>query len=178
VPSVFARRLSSSASARIPFEVPGPDQWVERLDAVLSTLEVAYAKAHEDVAGSGAYAHYATEILALSETAAALMPLEPDALAIAALIRLSEARRPARVNEAGEMVPLSDQDPRAWKRTLIDDGLRFLNRAIQIDPNRPRVIQAQIHGCWCRRGSLAEPLHGRKFSCCTIGWLLNKTVSS
>jgi RNA polymerase sigma-70 factor (ECF subfamily) len=51
----------------VPFELPGPDLWPERLDAVLSTLEVAYAKAHEDAVGTGAHAHFAAEILQLTQ---------------------------------------------------------------------------------------------------------------
>ena len=157
----LAQRLTRAkqkiAEAGVPFDVPGPDHWPERLDAVLSTLEVAYAKAHEDAAGTSAHAHYAAEMLHLSQIVADLMPNEPDALALAALIRLTEARRPARVNASGLMVPLSEQDPTAWNRSLINEGVGFLERAARIDPDRTRVIQAQIHGCWCRRRSLSDP---------------------
>jgi RNA polymerase sigma-70 factor (ECF subfamily) len=162
VPEVtLAQRLTRAkqkiADARVPFEVPGPEHWSERIDAVLSTLEVAYAKAHEDGAGTGAHAHYAAEMLALSEIVARQVPEEPEALALAAIIRFAEARRPARLKSNGEMVPLSEQDPSAWDRTLVDDGMQYLARAIQLDMSRPRVIQAQIHGCWCGRRSLATP---------------------
>jgi RNA polymerase sigma-70 factor, ECF subfamily len=54
------------ADAGVPFEVPGPGAWSERLDAVLSTLEIAYSKAHEDAAGSGPHSSYSVEILHLS----------------------------------------------------------------------------------------------------------------
>jgi len=161
VPEVtLAQRLTRAkqkiADARVPFEVPGPEHWAERIDAVLSTLEVAYAKAHEDGAGTGVHAHYAAEMLALSQTVARLLPREPEALALAAIIQFAEARRPARVSADGEMVPLSEQDPRAWDRALIESGRHYLARAIQTDPARPRVIQAQIHRCWCQRRSLSE----------------------
>jgi len=156
----LAQRLTRAkqkiADAGIPFEVPGPEHWVERLDAVLSTLEVTYAKAHEDAAGTSAHAHYAGEVLHLSQVVAQLMPNEPDALAMAALVRFTEARRPARVDPHGLMVQLSKQDPALWDRSLIEEGTAFLERAADIDPNRPRVIQAQIHGCWCKRRSLSE----------------------
>ena len=55
----LVRAKRKIAEAGVPFEVPRPDAWAERLDAVLSTLEVAYAKAHEDAAGAGAHAGYA-----------------------------------------------------------------------------------------------------------------------
>ncbi len=156
----LAQRLTRAkqkiADAGIPFEVPGPEHWVERLDAVLSTLEVAYAKAHEDAAGTSVHAHYAGEVLQLSQIVAQLMPNEPDALALAALVRFTEARRPARVDINGLMVQLSEQDPALWNRSLIEEGTAFLERAAHLDPERPRVIQAQIHGCWCKRRSLSD----------------------
>jgi RNA polymerase sigma-70 factor (ECF subfamily) len=161
VPEVtLAQRLTRAkqkiADARVPFEVPGPEHWSERLEAVLSTLEVAYAKAHEDAAGTGVHAHYAAEMLVLSQSVAQLMPHEPEALATAATILFAEARRPARIDAKGEMVPLSEQDPGAWDRVLIDIGAQYLEQAARLDASRPRVIQARIHGCWCSRRSLAE----------------------
>jgi RNA polymerase sigma-70 factor, ECF subfamily len=162
VPEVtLAQRLTRAkqkiADARVPFEVPDAQHWPERLDAVLSTLEVAYAKAHEDAARTGVHASYAAEMLVLSQIVAQLMPSEPEALALAALIRFTEARRPARLSASGEMIPLSDQDPGAWDRKLIETGAQYLTRAMQLDADRPRVIQAQIHARWCERRSLADP---------------------
>jgi predicted RNA polymerase sigma factor len=66
---------------------------------VPSTLEVAYAKAHEDAAGAGAHAGYAAEMFALTRLLAELLPHDPEALALAALVRYAEARRPARLDE-------------------------------------------------------------------------------
>src|SRR5262249_25306189 len=81
----LVRAKRKIADAGIAFEVPGPDAWPERLDAVLSTLEVAYAKAHEDAAGAGPHAGYASEILELTRVLAELLPDEPETSAFAAL---------------------------------------------------------------------------------------------
>jgi RNA polymerase sigma-70 factor (ECF subfamily) len=143
--------------AGVPFEVPGPDTWRERLDAVLSTLEIAYANAHEDAAGAGPHAGYAREMLDLSRTLAELLPGEPEALAFAALVRFAEARRPARLDDGGAMVPLSDQDPALWRRDLITEADPYMRRALALAPPSPRVIQAAIHGTWCARSSLDDP---------------------
>jgi RNA polymerase sigma-70 factor (ECF subfamily) len=137
--------------------VPGPPRWAERLDAVLSTLEVAYAKAHEDAAGAGAHAGYGPEMIGLTGTLTELVPSEPEALALAALVRFAEARRPARVAADGAMVPLSEQDPARWRRDLIDDGARLLGRARRLGSCQPRLLQAELHALWCARRSLAEP---------------------
>lgn len=144
------------AQAGVPFEVPGPAAWPERLDAVLSTLELAYAKAHEDAAGAGPHAGYAQEMLELTSVLAELMPEEPQAHALAALVRYAEARRPARVDARGAMVPLSEQDPALWRRPLIEEADGHLRRALALGPPGPRVLQAALHGAWCGRQRLDE----------------------
>ena len=144
------------ADAGVPFEVPGPEDWPGRLDAVLSTLEVAYSKAHEDAAGTGAHAAYATEMLDLTRVLADLLPREPEAQAFAALVRFAEARRPARLDAAGAMVPLSQQNPALWNRALIAEAEACFLRAAAPEPG-PRALQAAIHRAWCQRGSAGDP---------------------
>jgi len=145
------------AEAGIPFEVPGPDAWPERLDAVLSTVEVAYSKAHEDAAGSGPYAGFAAEMLELTRVLAELLNNEPEALALSAIIRFAEARRPARVDSQGMMIPISEQDPARWNHALIEEASHYLKRAIELHSDQPRVIQACIHATWCSRQDLTNP---------------------
>jgi RNA polymerase sigma-70 factor, ECF subfamily len=152
----LVRAKRKIAEAGVPFQVPDPDAWPERLDAVLSTLEIAYAKAHEDAAGAGPHAGYAAEMLVLTRVLAELLPHEPEVLAFAGLVRFAEARRPARVDPRGAMVPLSRQDPALWQRPVMDEGERYLARAMTLEPQRSRVLQAVIHGAWCARRSLAE----------------------
>ena len=159
--TTMAQRLTRAkakiADAGIPFEVPAAPLWAERLDAVLDTVEIAYAKAHEDAAASGAHAHFAIEILELTRILVQLMPREAEPAALAAMVRYAEARRSARIDDQGSMIPLSEQDPRQWQRSLIDEANIYLNRAFAIDPNQARVIQAQIHATWCSRPNLEEP---------------------
>jgi RNA polymerase sigma-70 factor (ECF subfamily) len=152
----LVRAKRKIAEAGVPFEIPGPDLWSERLDAVLSTLEIAYSKAHEDAAGAGPHAGYAAEMLELSRILTGLLPNEPDPAAFAALVRYAEARRPARLDAAGAMVPLADQDPARWNRPLIEEADEHLSRACRSSVT-PRVLQAMLHGTWCRRTSLDEP---------------------
>ena len=150
-----AKRKLAESGAR--FAVPGPDERAERLEAVLSTVEIAYAKAHEDAAGAGPHAGYAQEMLGLTEVLASLAPDAGEVLGLAALVRYAEARRPARVAADGAMIPLSEQDPRLWRRPLIDDGDRYLHRARNLGAFGPRALNAAIHGVWCARRSLDEP---------------------
>jgi len=153
----LVRAKRKIAEAGVPFEIPGPDAWTARLDAVLSTLEVAYAKAHEDAAGAGPHAGYASEILELTRVLAELLPNEPEALALAALVRYAEAPRPARPDESGAMTPLSEQEPELWLRPMIEAAEVYLKRATALEPPGPRTLQAAIHATWCARRSLAEP---------------------
>jgi len=162
----LAQRLTRAkrkiADAGVPYDVPGPEAWPERLEAVLSTLEVAYSKAHEDAAGKGPHAGYAAEMLSLSEALAALLPEDPDVLAFAAMVRFAEARRPARLDAAGLMVPLAEQDPLLWRRFQIEEGEQYLEAALALSAPGPRILQAAIHAAWCRRQNLAEPAPWRR----------------
>jgi RNA polymerase sigma-70 factor (ECF subfamily) len=151
---VRAKRKISDAG--IPFEVPGPEGWSERLEAVLSTLEIAYAKSHEDAACAGAHAPYASEVLELTRMLVEMVPTESEALALAALVRYTEARRPARLDDQGSMVQLSEQDPALWLSSLIEEADSYLKRAWMLGSPGPRTIQAAIHGTWCWRKSLEE----------------------
>jgi len=153
----LVRAKRKIAEAGVPFEVPRPEAWNDRLEAVLSTLEIAYSKAYEDAAGAGDQAAYATEVLELTRLLAAMLPAEPGAQALAALVRYTEARRPARLDEQGAMVPVSEQDPALWRRPLIDEADIFLRRSWTANSPCPRTIQAAIHGTWCWRKSLAQP---------------------
>ena len=145
------------AEAGVSFEVPGPQAWPERLDAVLSTIEIAYGRAHEDAAGSGPHFNYAAEMLDITRVLAELLPHEAETSAMAAIVRFAEARRPARVDAQGMMIPLADQDPALWIEPLIAAARHYLDRAVSLQPRMPRVLQARIHAAWCARRSLAEP---------------------
>lgn len=143
--------------AGVSFEVPSPEHWPERVGAVLSTLEVAYSKAHEDAAGSGRHAGFAAEMLALTALLARMLPDELEVLALAAIIRFAEARRPARLDADGAMIPLSEQDPARWSQTLIADARTYCGRALSIGGPGPRILSMMIHALWCGRKSLDEP---------------------
>jgi len=152
---VRAKRKISDAG--VPFELPDPAAWPSRLEDVLSTLEIAYATAHSDAAGSGPHAGYAREMLEITRVLAELLPSEPEALALAATVRYAEARRPARLDEHGRMVPLSEQDPTFWRRPLIDTAETYLKRALVIGPVGLRMLQSGVHSAWCARRHVSEP---------------------
>jgi RNA polymerase sigma-70 factor (ECF subfamily) len=144
------------AGAGVPFELPPPAHWPERMDAVLSTLEIAYSKAHEDASGAGSHSGFASEVLHLTGVLTELVPTDSESWSLAALVRYAEARRPARVDTDGLLVPLSEQDPALWNRDLIEEADACLARALALGPPRARAIQAKLQALWSRRRSLVE----------------------
>lgn len=147
----ITRAKRKIAGAGVPFEIPNRDAWPERLDAVLTTLEIAYAQAYEDAALSGESAGFAEEVLRLSGLLVELTPDEPEVLGLAALVRFAEARRPARLDDLGAMVPPQDQDFALWRRDLIAEGAALLDRAAALGASGPRQILAAIHASHCAR---------------------------
>jgi RNA polymerase sigma-70 factor (ECF subfamily) len=148
----ITRAKRKIAAAGVLFEVPGRDAWAERLDAVLTTLEVAYAQAYEDAAlADRDVAPFAAEVLRLSGLLADLLSEEPEVLGLAATVRFAEARRPARLDGAGAMVPPEEQDTTQWRVDLIAEATRLLDRAAGFGRSGPRQILAAIHGAHCAR---------------------------
>lgn len=131
--------------ARIGFEIPGPDRWAERLEAVLATLEIAYAQAYADAAGASDAAGLAEETLRLTGLLAELIPDDPEVLGLAALVRLAEARRAARLDPSGVMIPLGEQDVRLWDRPRIAEAVGLMRRAAAQARSGPYQIMAAIH---------------------------------
>jgi len=151
---VRARR--KIADAGVPFEVPAREAWPERMDAVLSTLEIAYAQAHADAALAGPHADFAGEMLRLAALVAELAADDPEAQALAATLHLAEARRPARLDTDGALRPLTEQDVRDWNGPLLDAGEAFLARSAALSrqqgaPPGPRALQAAIHAAHADR---------------------------
>lgn len=147
----LTRAKRKIAKAGIAFEVPGPQAWGERLEAVLAALEIAYAQAYEDAVGAGEVGELSGETLRLSRTLCELMPREPEVLGLAAAIRLAEARRPTRIDAQGRMVPLSEQDTALWDDTLLDEAVALLARAAALGRSGPYQVMAAIHAAHASR---------------------------
>ena len=147
----LTRAKGKIRDAAIRFEIPEPDQWPERLEAVLATLEIAYAQAYEDAAGLSDAADLARETLRLSGLLAELLPDEPEVLGLAAMIRLAESRRPARLDDLGAMTPLSEQDVDLWDAALIAEAAGLLRRAADLGCSGPYQLMATIHAVHAAR---------------------------
>lgn len=153
-PAMFQRLTRAKAKIReagVPFETPPPHLWTERLQSVLATLEIGYALAFQDAAGSEPTADLGPEVLRLTDMLADLLPDDPEVLGLAALVQLGEARRAARVDAAGRMIPLSEQDCGLWDDRLIASAARAMQRAAALGRSGPYQLMAAIHLTHARR---------------------------
>ena len=100
--------------------------WLVGSDTVLDAIYAAFAEGWIDAAGSDvARRDLAEEALFLGRLVTELLPREPEALGLLALMLYAEARRPARRNAKGEYVPLADQDPALWDSQMILEAETF-----------------------------------------------------
>ncbi len=136
--------------AGIAFELPARKAWAERLDAVLLTLELAYTAAYQDAAGERD-GELSGEVARLAMMVAELLPKEPEALGLAALVLLANARENARVDDDGVMVPLSQQDATAWDVEAIEQARLWLDLAAQEQRTGPYQVMAAIQLTHVRR---------------------------
>jgi len=124
-------------SAGIPFRVPPDHLLPDRLAAVLAVIYLVFNE------GFGGRADLATEAIRLGGALVELMPDEPEANGLLALMLLQDARREARF-AGGELVLLSEQDRSLWDHARIEDGRASLERAIALGGRGPYVLQAAI----------------------------------
>lgn len=154
-PEAMTKRLvrakAKIKSTGIRFEEPGPDEWPERLGTVLEAIYGGYTL-HWGQADEDGLNPLAQEAMYLAELLAAHVPQEPEALGLLALLWLCEARRPARLDAAGNFVPLDQQDTARWDGALIARASQCLIAAARLRKPGPYQLEAAIqaahaHGC-------------------------------
>jgi predicted RNA polymerase sigma factor len=133
-PATMGQRLVRAKEkikrAGIPFRVPGREEMSERLDAVLSAIYATYAEGWTDPDGADlARRNLAEDALFLGGLVAELLPREPEAVGLLALMLHAEARRRARRGAQGEYIPLDEQDVSLWDSRMIDAAEAMLLRA-------------------------------------------------
>ena len=126
-PSTMGQRLSRGKAkirqAGIPLAVPEKTELPERLEAVLAAIYAAFAEGWRDPAGTDSRLRdLAEEAIWLCRLVVSLLPSEPEALGLLALMLHAHARRHARRDARGEYMPLGEQDPALWDDALIDEA--------------------------------------------------------
>jgi len=131
--------------ARIPYEVPPEHALPERLAAVQAVIYLVFNEGYAATAGDALVRReLCAEAIRLARTLCELMPNEPENLGLLALMLLHDSRRDARVNAAGELVPLEEQDRSAWHAAQIEEGLQLVEKSLRIARVGPYQLQAAI----------------------------------
>jgi len=136
--------------AGIPFRVPPAHLLPERTSAVLAVLYLLFNEGYAASGGTDLVRQRLTaEAIRLGRLLTALMPDEPEAYGLLALMLLHDARQSGRLDAHGDLVPLEDQDRTTWNRLQIDEGIAILERALrrQSAPTSKAAPQANIVMC-------------------------------
>jgi RNA polymerase sigma-70 factor, ECF subfamily len=131
--------------ARIPYRVPPAHLLPERLDSVLAVVYLVFTEGYAATSDASLVRReLCDEAIRLGQLVSQLMPDEPEPAGLYALMLLHDARRETRVDEAGELVLLEDQDRGRWDRSRIAEGQRVLREAMGMRRPGPYQLQAAI----------------------------------
>jgi RNA polymerase sigma-70 factor (ECF subfamily) len=147
-PSTLAQRIVRAKAkirdAKIPYQVPEPEDLPERLESVLRVVYLVFNEGYSASSGTALTRHdLSGEAIRLARLLVELLP-EPEAMGLLALMLLHESRRTARASAAGDLVLLDQQDRSLWNRELIAEGAGLTQRAFATRRIGPYCIQAAI----------------------------------
>ena len=159
VPEATMAQRISRAKARIrasgvPFAMPAPEERADRLRSVLHVLYLIFNEGYTTTAGSSLHrVDLSEEAIRLARMLLAASPDDGEIAALLALMLLTDARRPARLDVNGELVPLQDQDRSLWSGARVAEGLGLLERATTAGALGEYGIQAAIAAVHDQAGS-------------------------
>ena len=140
----LVRARAKIKHAGIPYRVPPPELWAERVEGVLGVLYLMFNEGYAASSGESVLrVDVSAEAIRLTRSLVDLLPAEDEVRALLALMLLTDARRPARVRD-GRVVPLAEQDRTRWSRDLIAEGSALLDGP---EPRGPYAVQARISLC-------------------------------
>jgi RNA polymerase sigma-70 factor, ECF subfamily len=140
----LVRARAKIKHAGIPYRVPPPELWSERVGGVLAVLYLMFNEGYAASSGEALLrVDVSAEAIRLTRSLVDLLPNEPEVRGLLALLLLTDARRPARVRD-GRVVPLPEQDRTRWDLDLVAEGARLLDAD---PPWGPYAVQARIALC-------------------------------
>jgi predicted RNA polymerase sigma factor len=133
--ATMAQRISRAKqrikSSDVPFRMPTPAEWAERLRSVLHVLYLIFNEGYAASTGADvARSDLSGEAIRLTRALHAGLPDDPEVSGLLALMLLTDARRPARTGLDGELVPLAEQDRALWDQALIAEGVTLISAAL------------------------------------------------
>ena len=150
--STLAQRLARAQrkirDSGVPFAVPAPERMPERLAGVLGVVYLIFTEGHASTSGPDRVrGDLCEEAVLLARLIATLLPSEPEALGLAALVLAHDARRAARVDDRGLTVPLDEQDRSRYDRKRLTEASGLLDRALALATPGPYQVQARSPAC-------------------------------
>jgi len=140
----IVRAKAKIRDARIPYQVPEPEELPQRLDSVLRVVYLVFNEGYSASSGSSlTRVDLSAEAIRLGRLLVELLP-EPEAIGLLGLMLLHESRRAARTSSDGELILLSDQDRSLWNRDQIGEGVVLVEKALASRSFGPYSLQAAI----------------------------------
>ena len=153
----LVRAKGKIRNAAIPYRVPPAHLLPERTGGVLAVLYLLFNEGYAATSGADLVRErLSAEAIRLARTLARLMPDEPEALGLLALMLLHDARRATRVDGAGDLVTLEEQDRERWDQEEIGEGVRLLDAALRLAKPGPYQLQAAIAACHATAADAAD----------------------
>jgi RNA polymerase sigma-70 factor (ECF subfamily) len=153
----LVRAKQKIAHAGIPYRVPPAHLLPERTPGVLGVLYLLFNEGYAATAGADLVRQsLSAEAIRLARVLAALMPDEPEATGLLALMLLHDARRAARLDGRGDLVTLEDQDRSLWDAGSIEEGVALLHQALRRGRLGPYQVQAAIVACHATAATAAS----------------------
>jgi RNA polymerase sigma-70 factor (ECF subfamily) len=145
----LSRAKAKIAAAGIPYTVPSPEDWPDRLQSVLAVIYLIYNAGYSlgPQAEVSSHRDLCTEAIFLNRLLVQLRPDDPEIEGCLALLLLTQSRARARHEAERITIPLTEQDRRLWDRRAMDEGLALIHRAMARRTPGPYQIKAAIAAC-------------------------------
>jgi len=141
----ITRAKKKIAQAGVPYRVPPAEELPERVEAVLEVVQLLFTTGHTAPAGTELVRQDLIErSVDLARMLRALLPADPNVAGLLALVLLTDARREARVDAAGQLVLLAEQDRDRWDRTAVREGVALVREALARRPPGRFALMAAI----------------------------------